>query len=199
MASGAAGPRRAGSPEIVFRFTPPDADIEVHLGCRWELVCDLMQVRHPTPRRAPPLGGAAHPLGGIRAYILDHYAMAAPVAPTEGAERASNGHNLAAVLAVMQAERPDLYPARSGIAARPARLCRDGNRAVGEGSVELGLRLIDDGELVAAENASQGALNALAILALSSPPARLRSCAWRRPTAASTRACCAKCAMRFTA
>jgi predicted ATPase len=167
--SGMAGPRRDGSPEIVFRFTPPDADIEVHLGCRSEQVCDLLQVRHADTDDARRRWEALRTrLGGIRAYRLDHYAMAAPVARTEGAELASNGHNLAAVLAVMHAERPETF---ARLEAEFRRVLPDfaaiETRAVGEGSVELGLRLIDGGELVTAENASQGALHTLAMLALS--------------------------------
>ena len=176
--NGAAAPRRPDAPEIVFRFPAPDDDITVRLGCRSEYVCDLLQVRHPDTdaarRRWEALRGR---LGGIRAFLFDHYSMAAPVAAAEGAELASNGHNLAAVLATMRAGQPETFarleaefrralPDYAGIESRPA----------GEGMLELCLRLADGGEIITAENASQGALYTLAILALSfarQPPSLL--------------------------
>jgi len=39
--------RPNGAPEIIFRFSPPFADIEVHLGGNSEHVLNLLQVRHP--------------------------------------------------------------------------------------------------------------------------------------------------------
>ena len=161
--------RRPDAPEIVFHFPPPDDDITVHLGGRSEHICDLLQARHPETEDARRRWAALRArLGGIRAYLFDHYSMAAPVAAADGGELASNGHNLAAVLAAMRAERPEIFarletefrralPDYAGIETRPA----------GEGTLELGLRLADGGEVITAENASQGALYTLAILALS--------------------------------
>lgn len=166
-------PRRPnGTPEIIFRFAPPYADLEVHLGGHSEHTCDLLEVRHPP-------GGDAETrweqlrtkLSGIRAYLFDHYAMAGPVAPADSGELASNGRNIAAVLAAMQGQPAPAFarlqaefcralPEFAGVVPRPAEA----------GGVELALRLKDGGELVAAENISQGALYTLAILTLSFSP-----------------------------
>lgn len=158
-----------GSPEIRFRFTPPDDDLEVCLGCRSGTVCDRLQLRHPHTddgrRRAREL---LVRLTGIRAYLFDHYAMGEPVAPTDNGELASNGHNLAAVLAVMREKRPEAF---GRLQAEFCRALPDytgiETPAVAEGRIVLGLRLAEDGELITAENASQGALYTLAILTLS--------------------------------
>ena len=165
-------PKHNESPEIVFHFNPPDDDIEVRLSCRSEMVCDLLQVRHPdTPDARRRWDALRARLGGIRAYLLDHYAMAEPVARTDGGELASNGRNLAAVLAALLAEQPAVF---ARLEAEFHRALPDfasiETRDVGQGNVELGLRLADGGELVTAENASQGALYALAILTLSFSP-----------------------------
>lgn len=169
-AAGRPAPRRPNdAPAIIFRFAPPYADLEAHLSGHSEHAWDVLEVQ-------PPPGGDSGPrweqlrakLGGIRAYLFDHYAMAGPVALTEGGELASNGRNIAAVLAAMQAQA----------AAAFARLQAEFCRALPEfsaivlppapaGAVELALRLKDGGELVAAENISQGALYTLAILTLS--------------------------------
>ena len=168
----AAAPRRNESPEIVFHFTPPDDDIEVRLSCRSEMVCDLLQVRHPDTADARRRWDALRAqLGGIRAYLLDHYAMGEPVARAESGELASNGRNLAAVLAAMRADQPAVF---ARLEAEFRRILPDYSaietREVGAGNVDLGVRLADGGELVTAENVSEGALHALAILTLSFAP-----------------------------
>jgi predicted ATPase len=161
-----------GAPEIVFRFTPPNDDIEVHLGGRSEHNCDLLQARHPPTGE----GGARwarlrEKLDGIRVYLFDHLTMAGPVALTEGGELASNGHNLAAVLAALRAKQPEIF------ARLEAEFCRalpdfaglEPQSADG-GRVELALRLAGEGPLITAENIAQGALYTLAILTLSFSP-----------------------------
>ena len=171
--AGAAAPAasaRIHRPEIVFRFAPPDADIEVHLTCRSGPVCDHLEARHPAAAAARWDQLRAR-LGGIRAYLFDHYAMAEPVALAEGAELASNGRNVAAVLATMQTQRPETF----------ARLQAEFRRALpdftaiepqpaGEGRTLLALRMAEEQALITAENCSQGALYTLAILTLSFAP-----------------------------
>ncbi|MDD2765231.1 MAG: AAA family ATPase [Opitutaceae bacterium] len=163
---------RAGGPEIVFKFPPPNADIEVHLACQSGPVCDLLQVRHPPTAEAQARWEELRTgLGGIRAYLFDHYAMAEPVPLAENGELASNGRNLAAVLAAMKRQRPETF----------ARLEAEFHRALpdfsaielpaeGEGRVLLALRLAEENALITAENISQGALYTLAILTLSFAP-----------------------------
>lgn len=174
----APGAPTATAPEILFRFAAPDDDIEVRLSCRSGMVCDLLEARHPDTddgrRRWRKLRAR---LAGIRAYLLDHYAMAEPVARSESGELASNGHNLAAVLAAMREDRPDAF-GRLG-----AEFCRAlpdyagiETPAADGGRLQLGLRLAGEDGLVMAEDASQGALYTLAILTLSfaaRPPAVL--------------------------
>jgi predicted ATPase len=133
------------------------------------MICDLLQVRHPDTADARRRWDALRTrLGGIRAYLLDHYAMGEPVARTESGELASNGRNLAAVLAAMRAEQPAGFARLEGEFRRalPDYAAIE-TRDAGAGNLELGLRLADGGELVTAENASEGALHALAILTLS--------------------------------
>jgi predicted ATPase len=164
--------RPNGAPEIIFHFAPPYADLEVHLGGHSEHAWDLLQVRQPPGSDAGARWEQLRTkLGGIRAYLFDHYAMAGPVAPADSGELASNGRNIAAVLAAMQSNQPPAFarlqgefcralPEFTGVVPRPAEA----------GGLELALRLKDGGELVAAENLSQGALYTLAILTLSFSP-----------------------------
>jgi len=170
------GPRAArakeSTPEIVCRFASPDDDIEAHLSCRSGVICDLLQVLHPPTDDARRRWEALRArLGGIRAYLFDHYAMGEPVARTESSELASNGRNLAAVLAALREQQPATF---ARLEAEFRRALPDyaaiETQAVGEGNLALGLRLAENGELVTAENASQGALYALAILTLSFAP-----------------------------
>jgi len=164
--------RRNGGPEIVFRFAPPNADIEVHLGCRSEAVCDLLQPRVPDTADARRRWEALRArLGEIRAYLFDHYAMAEPVAGTAGDELATNGRNLAAVLARMRAGQAETFGRLEGEFRRVLpEFAAVETPVAGEGSVRLGLRLAEGGELLTGENVSQGALYTLAFLTLAFQP-----------------------------
>jgi predicted ATPase len=165
-------PRKSGeTPEIIFRFTPPDADIEVHLRGESEQVCDVIEVRHPPTDEARVRWTALRTrLDGIRGYLFDHYAMAEPVAPSDSAELTSNGRNLGAVLERLREQQPGTFaqletafcrvlPDFSGVA--PQRT---------ESGVTLALRFKEDGRTLAAENLSQGTLYTLAVLTLSFLP-----------------------------
>ncbi len=165
-----AGP--ADGPQIEFQFIPPYADIRVTLGCNSdELVCNLLVVAHP-PGAEDRWAQLRQKLQSTRAYLFDHYAMAAPAKLGEGAALVSNGSNLAAVLArwqqlapgafaALQAEFVRLMPEFTGLEITPA----------GADTVELGARLKENGgNLVTADNLSQGTLYLLAILALAFAP-----------------------------
>jgi energy-coupling factor transporter ATP-binding protein EcfA2 len=163
------------APEIIFRFTPPNADIEVHLRGQSEKVCDVIEVRHPPGDGARARWAALRTrLDGIRAYLFDHYAMAGPVPPSDGVELASNGRNLGAVLARLREQHPDTF---SQLEAEFCRELPDFSGVVpqrAESGVTLALRFREDGQVLTAENLSQGALYTLAILTLSfsvRPPA----------------------------
>jgi len=171
------GQKPAG-PQIEFHFAPPYQNVRVTLGCNSdELVCNLLVVDSP-----PGIEGQGQwaelrtRLQSIRAYLLDHYAMAAPAKLTEGAELTSNGGNLAAVLAGWKEKQPAVF---AGLAAEFVRLMPEFSglefRSGSPGVVELGARLQGNGhEFVAADSLSQGTLYLLAILTLAfapSPPA----------------------------
>lgn len=159
-------------PQIEFAFAAPYDGIRVTLGCNAdELVCNLLVVDHP-PGAEEMWAALRVKLQSIRAYLFDHYAMALPAKPNESAELASNGGNLAAVLAGWQAQHPDAF------AALQKEFCRQmpefsslDVRAGAGGTVELGARLVaEGGHFVAAENLSQGTLYLLAILTLAFAP-----------------------------
>lgn len=159
-------------PEIVFQFSPPYSDIRVTLGCNAdELVCNLLIVDHP-PGAESRWAELRAKLQTIRAYLFDHYAMAAPARATEGFELASNGGNIAAVLAGWERAHPEAFAA---LGAEFCRLTPEFTalevRAGASGTVELAARLAGEGgHLVSAENLSQGNLYLLGILALAFAP-----------------------------
>ncbi len=109
-------------------------------------------------------------LGHIRSYLFDHYAMAEPSAAKTGAELTSNGSNLAAVLAALQARAPGDFAALTAEMQRLLPEFRSLELKESEGgTMEFSMGLEGDG-LVSADNLSQGTLYLLAILALAFDP-----------------------------
>ena len=159
------------TPEVIFRFTPPDADIEVHLKGPSEQLGDAGEVRRPPTDDARARWATLRTkLDGIRAYLFDHCAMAEPVASADGVELAPNGRNLGAVLERLREEHPNIFaqlqtefcralPDFSGVTPQST-----------ESGIRLALRLKEDGRILTAENLSQGALYTLAVLAMSFSP-----------------------------
>lgn len=160
-------------PAIEFRFFPPFESVRVTIGCNAdEMVCNLLVVDHaPGPAGEAQWGELRTRLHHIRAYLFDHYAMPVPSRRSEGRELASNGGNLAAVLAVRQERHPVAFarleaefcrimPEFSGLMLRET----SGER------VELSARLAESPECVAAENISQGTLYLLGLLVLAHDP-----------------------------
>ena len=168
-----AGQRTEG-PQIVFEFMPPYQDVQVTLGCNAdELVCNQLVVAHPPGPVGEALWAELKPkLQSIRAYLFDHYAMAAPAKLTDGAALASNGGNLAAVLAGWKTDHPASYVALETEFLRMMPDFSGMELQVGAGgSVELGARLKENGhDLITADSLSQGTLYLLAILALAYAP-----------------------------
>lgn len=170
--------QRSDAPQIVFQFMPPYEAIRVTLGCNAdELVCNQLVVDHPATSEGESLWAGLRPrLQSIRAYLLDHYAMALPAKSSDGIELSSNGGNLAAVLAGWQATHPAAF---TSLEAEFVRLMPEFSglelKKGAAGLVELNARLKVDGhDLIAADNLSQGSLYLLAILVLSflpTPPA----------------------------
>jgi predicted ATPase len=165
--------QRPDGPQIEFHFAAPFQGVRVTLGCNSdELVCNLLVVDHP-----PGITGEGQwaelrtRLQGIRAYLFDHYAMAAPAKRSDGAELASNAGNLAAVLAARCEQAPAAWAALEGDFCRilPEFAGLD-CRAVGDDRVELAARLAGGNELIAADSLSQGTLYLLATLTLAYTP-----------------------------
>lgn len=170
--------QRSDGPQIVFQFVPPYEAIRVTLGCDAdELVCNQLMVDRPPGPTGEALWAGLQPrIQSLRAYLFDHYAMALPAKPSDGAELTSNGGNLAAVLAAWKTRHPTAFTA---VEAELVRLMPEFSglelTVGGAGTVELGARLKVNGhDLIAADNLSQGTLYLLAILVLAfspSPPA----------------------------
>jgi len=157
---------RPHEPGIEFRFSPPHEALTVTLGCTSEYVCDLLQV---APANAPGWPALRGDLAQIRTYLLDHYAMAEPAARKDSTELASNGGNLASVLATLRQRAPAAF---AELSTEVVRILPEFTavEVVERGdSVELALPL-GEGEVVSADNVSQGTLYLLAVLALAFDP-----------------------------
>jgi predicted ATPase len=158
---------KAGGPEISFHFSRPHEGIDVRLSCVSELVCDSLRV---TPANSPGWPALLEEIGRIRSYLFDHYAMAEPALRTGGGDLVSNGGNLAAVLSARRTEAPAAFAdlSREFLRLMPEFTAIEFPDAGGE-RVGLALRL-KDGDLVTADNLSQGTLYTLAVLTLAFDP-----------------------------
>ncbi len=161
-------PQKAGGPEVEFRFAPPHDALRARLGCVSEMVCDLLVVE---PANAPGWPALRDDLATVRSFELSHTGMGAPVARRDGQRMATDGANLAAVLARIEAQD------RAAFAALTAEMLRIAPefdaielRAADGDRVALALRFAEGGTVPAAE-LSQGMLYLLAILALAFDPA----------------------------
>ncbi|TAG32629.1 MAG: ATPase, partial [Verrucomicrobia bacterium] len=171
--------------EVTFNFSPPFDGLEATLACTDETKCDLLQVAPLTRGEGSENWAALRArLISTRAYILDHRAIAAPVYPVSSDELKTDGANLAACLAALQARAPAAYAAlchelfrlfpeygelvpqtdRGGFALRLAQT------GVGKGRAGEGAKA-RQGALVAAGELSQGTLYTVALLALAHDPA----------------------------
>ncbi|MET0262133.1 MAG: AAA family ATPase [Rariglobus sp.] len=164
--------RSAEGAEITFKFSAPHDGLEAVLSCVSDSVCDLLQVVPlTTGEGVDDWTGLRARLLSTRSYLFDHYAIAAPALLKDGAELASNGGNLAAVLASRRETHPEDY---ARFTAELVRLLPEYDEldlnVRPDHTVELRLRLIDGNELITAENLSQGTLYSLAMLALAFDP-----------------------------
>lgn len=166
--AGAERVQRGEGPEIRFEFAPPYAAISATLGCAGEGQCDFLRVEPPG---APGWLALRAGLATVRGYALEHEAMTRPCPSGNGAELTADGGNLAAVLvqlrehapavyAELQAELLRLLPEFSALEAGPSPA----------GGLTFGLRLAEGGELLGAEELSQGTLYVVALLALAFDP-----------------------------
>jgi predicted ATPase len=166
-----AQPREAG-PQIEFTFRPPFEGVRLRAACaRNDLSCDTLVVRHPPGAAGEKLWEALRQkLLGIRGYLFDHYAIAAPSRVDSGRELASNAGNLAAVLAGWRQSAPE---ALAGLETEFRRIVPEFQRLgfrETDGQVELLARVGGNGDVVSADSLSQGTLYLLAILTLAFAP-----------------------------
>lgn len=163
------------APEVTFAFVAPWRAHNALMACTRESMCEALRLQ---PGSVPADGDhwaeASQRLQSIRAYLLDHYAMAQPSPRGERALLNSNGANLAAVLGSWRDQLPEVFAA---YCAEALQLFNEYDalrvEAVGE-TMELALRLRDEGEWIPAEGLSQGTLYGLALCAIAhepSPPA----------------------------
>jgi predicted ATPase len=161
---------RPGGPEIEFAFAPPFAGLRVKAACAHdELVCDTLVVDHPPgPDGERAWADLRTRLLGMRGFLFDHYAMAAPARRDDRRELASNAGNLAALLAEWRDHAPE---ALRRLEAEFRRIVPEFSgldfQIVGE-RVELLAKL--NGDRVPADSVSQGTLYLLAVLALAFAP-----------------------------
>jgi len=188
-----AGNEERASLEFRFALPPRLTDQSPHegafarLSCVEQLVCDQIEIGGVGEAERVSL---IREIEGIRAYLFDHYAMAEPSLypsakeqggggrhPEAGSKNgseslASNGGNLAAVLAALRESCPENF-ARLEAELRQIvpefaaiEISRSGETADGSKTVSIGLRLRGSGEVVTADNLSQGTLYLLAVLFL---------------------------------
>jgi len=164
---------------LEFRFAPPHEGATVRLSCVEQWVCDQIEFTGITDAACSVL---LREIDGIRAYLFDHYAMAETSPNVSATELASNGGNLAAVLATLHESHPENFaqletelrqvvPEFAGVEVLHS-VAADGSEAV---SIALRLRGSDgdagSDEVVTADNLSQGTLYLLAVLFLVFQPA----------------------------
>jgi predicted ATPase len=171
-----AGPeieRRPEGSEMTFRFYPPYDGLEASMSCVSDTVCDLLQVIPLSKGEGvDDWAGLRGRLLTVRNYLFDHAVLAKPTVAKAGQELATNGANLAAVLAMRKEQHPEDY---ARMTTELFRLLPEydelGLPVAADATVGLRLRLADGGHWVAADDLSQGTLYALAIVALAFDPA----------------------------
>lgn len=159
---------RVGGPEISFTFNAPYAGVVARLGCASDLACDFI---HVDSLDAVAWLAVKSRLATMRSYVLDHNVMAQSSDLTDSAVLASNGGNLAAVLAARRLIAPTWF---ARMEAELLRLLPEFTGIVIEedsgGRVRFSLNMDGVGEPIRAENLSQGVFYLLGLLALSFDP-----------------------------
>ncbi len=157
--------------EVTFRFEPPHDGLEAVLGCASESVCDLLQiVPLPTGEGADDWEGLRKKILGLRAYLLDHTAIARPLYPVSSDELAPDGGNLGARLAALRDRAPEAF---AGLRAEVLRLFPEYSELMlrpEKGSFALRIADPSENALLEPEDLSQGTLYTLALLALAHDP-----------------------------
>jgi len=169
---------------LEFRFTTPHERALARLSCVEQWICDRIEFLGVSEAEG---GELLAEIDGIRAYLFDHYAMAeaSAAANADALALAQNGGNLAAVLAALREAHPENFAQletelRQIVPEFAAIELSRSEAADGRSTVELGLRLrghgggeeeAASGEVVTADNLSQGTLYLLAVLFLVFQPA----------------------------
>jgi len=164
---------------LEFQFSSPHDGALARLSCVEQLVCDQIEFSGIAEAERVSL---RREIEGIRAYLFDHYAMAETSPNTSATELTSNGGNLAAVLAALRKSHPENFAQleaelRQIVPEFAAIEVLQSGTADGSEAVSLALRLRGSGgasasgELVTADNLSQGTLYLLAVLFLVFQPA----------------------------
>jgi len=161
---------------LEFRFASPHECAFARLSCVEQLVCDQIEIGGVGEAERVSV---IREIEGIRAYLFDHYAMAEPSAAAKAdvLELAQNGGNLAAVLAALRESYPENFAQleaelRQIVPEFAAIEISQSGAAEGSKAVSIGLRLRGgggasvSGEVVTADNLSQGTLYLLAVLFL---------------------------------
>ena len=166
--AGAEAVQRGEGPEIRFGFAAPHAGISATLGCAGEGLCDFLRVEPPGAPAWPALRAG---LATVRGYALEHEAMTRPCPAGDGAELTADGANLAAVLVQLREHSPAVYAALEAELLRllPEFAALEAGPGPA-GGLTFGLRLAEGGELLRAEELSQGTLYVVALLALAFDP-----------------------------
>ena len=159
---------RNGGPEISFLFAAPNTGVVARLGCVSDVACDFLRVDSSDPSAWAMVKAR---LSTLRSYVLDHEAMAEGAPLSDCHVLASNGGNLAAVLASRRRDAPEAF---ARLEAELLRLLPEFSGIVLEedssGRVRLALGIDGAGEPVRAENLSQGVFYLLGLLVLSFDP-----------------------------
>ncbi|HEX2099707.1 MAG TPA: AAA family ATPase, partial [Candidatus Synoicihabitans sp.] len=88
----AAEDRVPQGPRISLRFHAPHEGVEAVMSCVSDLQCDLLELIAPTGPVVPAEWTVLRDrLLGIRAYLLDHYAIALPAPRHDRLRLSSNG------------------------------------------------------------------------------------------------------------
>lgn len=171
LRAGEAEVRRADGQEIVFRLVGPEGEATATLSCVEGAQCDRLEITPEAARAGWP--ALRERVLTWRAFAFDHGAMARAVGrEVSPAQLTADGGNLAAVLARWEAERPGELAALGEALARV--LPEYAGVEVIETAakeVQVGLRLVGEGTLLAATQLSQGTLYLLALLTLAQDPA----------------------------
>ncbi|PTX99001.1 ATP-binding protein [Opitutus sp. ER46] len=157
----------APGPSLEYRFDAPHETLIARVQCSSEDDVGRLALEPPDAAGWQEL---RQQWARIRGFTLDHTTMAQPPLAASGAELATDGANMAAVLTRIRREAPDLFSALTAEMLRITPEFRSLELDVrGDGHVELGLRLADDG-LVTPSEMSQGMLYILGMLALAFDP-----------------------------